>query len=270
MKEYTKILSIAGSDSGGGAGIQADIKTISALGGYASTAITAITAQNTVGVNDVLTLDGQMVEAQIRSVMDDIGADAVKIGMLSSEAIVCCVANALRGYIERGVIRFVVLDPVLVATSGDQLSGDDVIGAMVKHLFPLCTLLTPNIPEAERLTGMSLKEDGAERIAQRLIEMGAPAVLIKGGHNPHEGVVRDRLYTADGYYEFQAPFYDTPNKHGTGCSLSSAIATLLAQGLPLREATQGAIEYVGEAIKAASEYTIGKGHGPIKHFYRVW
>ncbi len=265
MNQYTKVLTIAGSDSGGGAGIQADIKTISSLGVYACTAITAITAQNTLGVRSVEMVSSQMLTSQIEAVMEDIGADAVKIGMVGSGENIRVIARSLEPYVSKGLP--VVLDPVLVATSGDSLAGEGVKSAMIEHLFPLCALLTPNLPEAEVLCG---ERKDIETMGRELQGMGARSVLIKGGHNPQQGRVHDVLFSEGEPLSFNAPFFDTPNKHGTGCSLSAAIATFLAAGMELHDAVERAIFYVGEAIEAGASWKLGEGHGPIRHFYKLW
>lgn len=261
-----KVLTIAGSDSGGGAGIQADIKTISACGCYAASAITAITAQNTLGVKAVEPLSLHIIEQQIRAVLDDIGADAVKIGMLATAEIVELVATLLREYKP----SFIVLDPVLVATSGDVLTEGSATAAIVSQLMPLATVITPNIPEAEKLTGLTLQSEmDYEAIWTRLRERGANAVLIKGGHlsgNP----LTDTLFTmqdpAPHTYIHQR--IDTPNTHGTGCTLSSAIASYLALGNPLPLAVGYATDFIHQAILAGRDLRIGQGHGPVDHFFR--
>lgn len=258
-KTYKRVLTIAGSDSGGGAGIQADIKTISALGGYATSAITCITAQNTVGVQAIEQISPQIIKAQIESVLSDIGADAIKIGMLGSPAIAQAVADALRGF--RAPI---VLDPVLVATSGDTLTEQTTIDIILNELMPIVALITPNLEEAKQLTGAC--DDSAWEI---LRSKGAAALLLKGGHGT-SNTLTDSLFMDKGVLRFENERIDTINTHGTGCSLSSAIATFMAHGQPLEEAVAGAIKYVHKAIATAAEYKLGKGHGAIHHFYRYW
>jgi hydroxymethylpyrimidine/phosphomethylpyrimidine kinase len=242
-----RILIIAGSDSGGGAGIQADIKTVTMLGGHAMTAITAITAQNTLGVQQVLPLPLTIVEAQFRSVVDDIGVDAVKIGMLGTVELVETVAGLLRTL--PGSVP-VVFDPVLVATSGDALSADGTAAAM-QALLPLAALVTPNLPELDALGG------------EAAILAHAPALLIKGGHGEGDTIV-DRLLTRDGEAaRWEGSRIETTSTHGTGCTLASAIATGLGRGLGLEEAIDGARRFVRAALLAAPG--LGSGHGPMGH-----
>lgn len=260
------LLIIAGSDSGGGAGIQADLKTASARGAYGTTAITAVTAQNTRGVHGVELLPPELVALQIRAVLDDIGADAVKIGMLGSVAIVRAVANALRDYCGP-----VVLDPVMIAKSGDALLDDDAIAALRDDLLPRAALLTPNLPEAARLTGqdMATHQDDMRAQGAALIAQGAGAVLVKGGHARGD-TCTDWLVTGQSSRSYTAPRVHTANTHGTGCSLSSAIAVELATGASLRDATQRAHHWLHGAILAADRLNIGGGHGPVHHFHEVW
>jgi hydroxymethylpyrimidine/phosphomethylpyrimidine kinase len=266
MGQIAKLLVIAGSDSGGGAGIQADIKTASALGVYAATALTAITAQNTRGVRAVEMLSPDIVGAQIGAVLEDIGIGAVKIGMLGDAGIVAAVAEALAGYDGP-----VVLDPVMVAKSGDALLADEAVAAVAERLLPRASLLTPNLPEAARLLGRAVAETPEEVRAQgaALIAAGAGAVLMKGGHA--EGpVCRDVLVTAGGETVFEAPRLETRNTHGTGCSLSSAIAAELAKGATLAEAVGRAHGWLHGAIAAADGLGVGHGQGPVHHFHEVW
>ncbi len=261
-----RVLTIAGSDSGGGAGIQADIKTISAIGCYAASAVTAITAQNTMGVAAVEPLSTEIVERQIRAVLDDIGADAVKIGMLGTAEIVCTVAALIREYRP----PFVVLDPVLVATSGDVLTGGSAAEAIASELMPLATVVTPNIPEAERLTGLSIgSEADYEPVWKAFRERGARALLLKGGHLDGNTLI-DSLFTTRELrpHSYPHPRIETRNTHGTGCTLSSALASYLALGYPLHRAAELATEYVHRAIDAGRELRIGEGHGPVDHFFR--
>lgn len=261
MAGVAKLLIIAGSDSGGGAGIQADLKTASALGVYAATAITAVTAQNTLGVQAVQTLTPDLVAAQIDAVLGDIGADAIKIGMLGSPEVVRAVADALRGY--SGPI---VLDPVMVAKSGDRLLTPEAVAALRHHLLPRATLITPNLPEAAQLLGQDLDP---ETTGRDLRAIGAQAVLVKGGHA--EGpICRDLLVSSEGIRTFEAARIATRNTHGTGCSLSSAIAAELAKGAPLPEAVARAHLWLHGAIVAADRLCIGQGHGPVHHFHEVW
>jgi hydroxymethylpyrimidine/phosphomethylpyrimidine kinase len=257
-----RVLIIAGSDSGGGAGVQADIKTVTALGGYAATAITAITAQNTLGVRAVHPAPPEMVAAQIAAVLEDIGADAVKTGMLLSAEIIEAVADALAPY--PGIP--LVLDPVMVAKGGAALLREDAVAAMQQKLFPRATLLTPNIPEAQALAGCELRVascESMEALAMKLLELGPQAVLLKGGHAEGK-VVTDILATRNAQpATFSSPRIQTRHTHGTGCTLASAIATGIAQGLALPEAVEKARTYVQHAIRTAPG--LGQGHGPLNH-----
>lgn len=258
-----RVLSIAGSDSGGGAGIQADLKTMCALGCYGMTAITSVTCQNTQGVYGVEDMPPAFVAAQISKVLEDIGADAIKIGMLSTAPIIHAVADALAAYPEIPL----VLDPVMVAKSGDALLRDDAQAALKERLLPMATLLTPNIPEAEVLVGASITDDSSAAAAARVIfQLGAKAVLIKGGHLPGP-VVRDLLFLdASSHFTFESPRVETKNTHGTGCTLSSAIACHLAKGLTLKDAVREARDYVHGAILDALHF--GHGHGPLNHQWK--
>jgi hydroxymethylpyrimidine/phosphomethylpyrimidine kinase len=267
-KRYRTVLSIAGSDSGGGAGIQADIKTISALGGFAMTAITALTAQNTTGVTGIHPVPVEFAAAQIDAVLSDIGADAVKIGMLYSAELIEAVASALR----RHGAANIVLDPVMVAQSGDRLLQDDAVEALLSELIPLATVLTPNLPEAEVLLGSAI--DGAEQMAdaaRRLARSGCRSVLIKGGHG-ETGASDDLLYLAekDRMLWLKAGRIETKNTHGTGCTLSSAVAAQLAAGESIEGAVRSAKAYITEAIRSGARYAIGNGHGPVHHFHPFW
>ena len=260
--EYPRVLSIAGSDSGGGAGIQADLKTFAALGCFGMTAITAITAQNTTGVRAIHGLPPQMLRDQIDAVMEDMGAHAIKIGMLHSPEIVRTVAQA----IERHALKNVVFDPVMVATSGAVLIDNQAVDVLVRELFPCVAVITPNLDEAGLLVGRKLTsaEDMAFA-AQDLIGKGARAVLIKGGHLPGETVI-DLLMTQSGEKTWmQAPRIQSPNTHGTGCTLSSAIAAHLALGATLLDAVQLARDYVRGALQAGAEVKTGQGSGPLNH-----
>ena len=251
-----RILVIAGSDSGGGAGIQADIKTITVLGGYAMTAITAITAQNTLGVQRIFPLPHQEIEAQIDSVLDDIGADIIKTGMLSDAGIIELVAEKIGD-------RRVIIDPVMVATSGDVLLAPEAVNALRERLLPKAFLITPNIPEAEVLTGMSITSLEQQLLAgRRLLELGAQNVLVKGGH--HQGLeVQDVLVTEQYGRVFRSIRIESQNTHGTGCTLASALATLIGLGNPLEQSITEAIGYVQKAIRLAPGF--GGGHGPLWH-----
>lgn len=265
-KSYKKVLSVAGSDSGGGAGIQADIKAISACGSYAMTSITAITVQNTLGVAGIHPVPPSYVADQMVAVIEDIGVDAVKIGMLPSVETVERVADVLRRY---GISR-VVVDPVMVSTSGSCLSGEEVMASIKELLFPLAELITPNIPETEFLTGQTVRSDSDfTDAAAALQNQGAKNILLKAGHC-NGAAVADHLYEGGQCTVFRYDRIDTKNTHGTGCTLSSAIAAFLAQGYSLRESVDRAEVYVHEAIRLGSGYAIGHGHGPLHHFYRFW
>ena len=268
-----KVLTIAGSDSGGGAGLQADLKVITALGGYGMSVITAITAQNTLGVTRIQDIDLDVVEAQIDSVLLDIGADIVKIGMLASPEIVHTVATALR----RHGVKRIVLDPVLRATSGASLGGDDTAQAMITELFPLATLITPNMDEVALLLGRDINGINDFKIAaQELLDMGPQAVLIKGGHldATHTQITDFLLWKTmeDGLEVIQEKAFkhnriDTLNTHGTGCSLASAITTYLASGHDLSHAVAKAIAYVEAGLEAGRFLSIGEGPGPLWHMH---
>ncbi len=261
------VLSIAGSDPSGGAGVQADLKTFSALQCYGMAVITALTAQNTLGVTGVHVPPAAFVADQIEAIFADVRVDAVKIGMLASPEIVAAVAGALA----RHRPAHIVLDPVLVATSGDSLGAPGVVEAMRRHLFPLASLITPNLPEAATLAGRPEPADmvGLEGLATILHGQGARAVLVKGGHlsGPE---AEDALFAGGAVTRFSAPRVDTRNTHGTGCTLSSAIAAYLAQGLALEAAIRAAKDYLTAALRAADELQVGRGHGPVHHFARVW
>jgi hydroxymethylpyrimidine/phosphomethylpyrimidine kinase len=259
MPNLGRVLIIAGSDSGGGAGIQADIKTVTALGGYAATADTAITVQNTLGVTGVHPLPPELVEAQARAVLDDIGADAIKTGMLGDRAMVETVARILES--APGIAA--VIDPVMVAKGGESLLPDEAVAAVRALLVPRAALLTPNAPEAEALTGEAVSStEDLRRAGEALLRAGARAVLMKGGHVPGEHVI-DILMTPAGETLFEAQRMESRHTHGTGCTLASACAAGLAQGLPLTEAVARAWAYVQEAIARAPGF--GAGHGPLDH-----
>lgn len=262
-----RILAIAGSDSSGGAGIQADIKTITMLGGYAMTAITAVTAQNSVGVQAIAPMSGDVVAEQIRSCLSDIGADAIKIGMIHDREIVSAIAEAL-DLLPEGAR--VVLDPVMIATSGAALIAPEAIAALKERLFPLATVITPNFPELEHLAGRTLPDrDRIAEAAQELAREHGCAVLAKGGHAPDAEADDDRLFDLlmmpDGeFVQFADPRIDTPHTHGTGCTLSSAIATLLGHGQSLEHAVRLGRQFVRRAIIAAPG--LGAGNGPLGHY----
>ena len=281
-KSYPKVLSIAGSDSSGGAGIQADLKTFSALGVYGATAITAITAQNTQGVNSQFALEPQMVYDQIAAVMDDIEPSVVKIGMLSNTAIVEAVAKALHDYRP----SFIVLDPVIVSSTGHRLLSIEAQETIKEKLIPIADLLTPNIPEMKALTDSSLSSlEEKKEAAQQLFNLGAKAILLKGGHEEGE-VKTDVLFLSHRDTEtpssvslsmssseslsmsvYSSETVVTKNTHGTGCTLSSAIAAFIARGLSLEDAISEAKDYVTEAIRAGADINLGKGIGSMNHVF---
>jgi hydroxymethylpyrimidine/phosphomethylpyrimidine kinase len=258
MQPRGRVLIIAGSDSGGGAGIQADIKAVTALGGYAATAVTAITVQNTLGVSAVHPVPLAIVEAQARAVLDDIGADAIKTGMLGDAATVDLAARIIA---EAGVPA--VVDPVMVAKGGAALLDPAAVAAVRERLVPRAALLTPNAPEAEALTGIAVASiDDPRRAGEALLQAGAGAVLMKGGHVPGPRVL-DLLLTPDGECAYEAERIDTRHTHGTGCTLASACAAGLAEGQTLVDAVARAWAYVQEAIARAPGF--GAGHGPLDH-----
>ncbi len=257
-----KLLTIAGSDSSGGAGIQADLKTFAALGTYGMSCICALTAQNTKGVTLVTNTPVDMVQAQLEAIYDDVPPDGVKTGMLSTPAIVETVADFLASH--RGVP--LVVDPVMVATSGDVLLEKEAIETYKKKLIPLATLITPNIPEAEVLSGLSISsEEDMKQAAARLMDYGCEAVLLKGGHSVMDAT--DILYDGNTYTRFPGKKIDTENTHGTGCTLSSALAASLAKGMSLKEAVSEAKIYMNGAIARAKTDSVGHGHGPVHHFW---
>lgn len=270
-KKYATVLSIAGSDSIGGAGIQADIKTCTAMGAYAMTAITAITAQNTMGVRSYEAVSNDMLQGQLNAVIEDIRPDAVKIGMLPTIDAVKIVAK----FLEANKIENVVLDPVCVATSGDALTAESVPASMIKYLFSLATVVTPNLCEAQLLSGVQITDRlSFEEAANRIInEHGAGAVLMKGGHslssapNKAEDILFIRKSKAHHMYASQ--YFSTENTHGTGCTLSSAIAVGLAKGKSLVDAVADAKEYISQAIQVGAEYWCGHGHGALCHNFTM-
>ncbi|MFA8443951.1 bifunctional hydroxymethylpyrimidine kinase/phosphomethylpyrimidine kinase [Yoonia sp.] len=255
-----RALTIAGSDSGGGAGIQADLKAFSAMGVYGASVVTAVTAQNTRAVAAIHPIPDDIVVAQIKAVLDDIQIDAIKIGMLGTPSLIAAVADVLAGYDGP-----VVLDPVMVAKSGDTLLADTAIDALKSSLFARATLLTPNLPEAVKLVG----EGSTRAQANALLELGASAVLMKGGHADGE-TCTDHLVSHICTQHFSAPRVNTRNTHGTGCSYSSAIAAGLAQGMALNDAVGRAHTWLHQAIFRADELHVGRGHGPIHHFHALW
>jgi hydroxymethylpyrimidine/phosphomethylpyrimidine kinase len=257
-------LTIAGSDSGGGAGIQADLKTFAAHGVYGTSAITAVTAQNTLGVTMWQALPADLVIAQMEAVAGDIGADAVKVGMLANAAIV----EAVAATIAELDLPLVVVDPVMVAKGGDRLLEQDAVDAMRTELFRRAHMVTPNIPEAEALAGMEIRSlDAMREAGERILRLGPRVVLVKGGHLDGPESI-DVACTRDGSFELRGPRIDTVHTHGTGCTLSSAIAANLALGLDDRQALTRAREYLDGAIRNAPG--IGRGHGPLSHFWRLY
>lgn len=261
---YARVLTIAGSDSGGGAGIQADLKTFAALGCYGMTAITALTAQNTVGVQGIHAVPPAFLRSQLQSVVEDIGVDAVKIGMLHEPGVVEVVAWAIQHY----QLQRVVLDPVMVATSGDRLIADATVRVLVDQLFPLATVITPNLDEASLLLGRPIAAvSDLSGAAQALLSQGARAVLLKGGHLPGDQVVD--VLARPGHVDvvLSSARMASRNTHGTGCTLSSAIAAHLALGDPLERAVRAAREYILGAIQAGAGVQVGHGHGPLNHGY---
>ncbi|KPJ78720.1 MAG: phosphomethylpyrimidine kinase [Deltaproteobacteria bacterium SG8_13] len=268
LRTYCRVLTIAGSDSGGGAGIQADLKTFSALGCYGMTAITALTAQNTRGVTSIHAVPPSFAAQQLEAVFSDIGADAVKIGMLYSVELIETVAEQLLKYGARNI----VLDPVMVAQSGDRLLRDDAVEALKKHLMPLATVATPNLPEAAVLLGQNeIDVQDLPASARGLARFGSRSLLVKGGHG-NDRDSSDLLYLAkeDRMVELKGERIDTRNNHGTGCTLSSAIAAFLAKGADIESAARQAKDFITRAIRAGSGYRIGRGHGPVHHFFDYW
>jgi hydroxymethylpyrimidine/phosphomethylpyrimidine kinase len=267
-REYFKVLTIAGSDSGGGAGIQADLKTFAAIGCYGMSVITALTAQNTKGVTAIHPLPPSFAVEQMSAVFTDIGADAVKIGMLYSAELIEAVSEMLNKYRARNI----VLDPVMVAQSGDKLLQDDAIQAIKDHLMPVADVVTPNLPEAEVLLGQKIASfEDMQRAARSLAQFGSRSVLIKGGHL-EESQSTDLLYLTeeDRFVILEAERVDSRNNHGTGCTLSSAIAAYISRGSQIENAVRKAKTYIQNAIRAGAAYKIGHGHGPVHHFFEFW
>lgn len=264
--QLSNVFTIAGFDGSGGAGIQADIKTFSAVGCYGTTVLTALPVQNTVGVRSIYEISTECVEEQLRAIFDDIKLDAVKIGMLHHSAIILKVANLLRFYKASNI----VLDPVMVAKSGDKLLLSSAIEAMKKYLFPLATLVTPNLLEASEILKREIRnKKQMEKAAMDLLEMGPQAVIIKGGHL--EGSCDDCLCLKNyEIYWFKQPRIHTKNTHGTGCTFSAAIAAFLAKKCSIVEAVARAKRYLTHAIQAGAQLTIGHGNGPVHHFHYLW
>lgn len=263
------LLSIAGSDPSGGAGIQADLKTFSALGGYGMAVITALTVQNTQGVRSVQNVQHPFVGMQVEALLDDSRIDAIKIGMAGSPDAIGVISEILRRY----KCKNIVLDTVMVAQSGDSLLSDDSVQAMRRELVPVASVITPNIPEAEILLNKKLKDDfnyNLEDMAVALLELGAPAIFLKGGHGGGKNSVDVFVDKSGRVDAFEAPRVATINNHGTGCTLSSAIAVYVAKGLELSEACRIAKKYVTNALYEADALKIGKGHGPVHHFHALW
>ena len=258
-----KALSIAGSDCSGGAGIQADIKTFSAHGLFGMTVITSVVAENTFRVTDIQDVRPDMIEKQIDDIFEDIPPDAVKVGMLSCRETMMAVAGRLREWEPRNI----VIDPVMYAKGGSPLMEESAISTLISELVPLADLITPNIPEAEKMTDMTIKtNDDMRQAARRIHAMGCRAVVVKGGHADGDAV--DILFDGNAFYEYPAPRVDTKHTHGTGCTFSSAIASNLALGLTVNEAVGKAKEYINTAITHAPR--LGKGNGPVHHFYDLW
>lgn len=264
MTMQGRVLIVAGSDSGGGAGIQADIKSVTALRGFAMTAVTALTAQNTQGVFGVVGIEPAFIAEQMRVVLDDLGADAIKTGMLHNSAVIEAVCSVLE---ERAATLPIVVDPVMFAKGGHALLELAAMTALRERLLPLASVVTPNIPEAEALTGMKINSAGdMADVAAALAETGATAVLLKGGHLTGD-VLCDVLYTGNEVHRWEDSRIDTPHTHGTGCTMASAIATGLAQGMSMRDAVARSRAYVRTAILQAPGY--GHGHGPLDHGHTV-
>lgn len=272
--DVPNVLSIAGTDPTGGAGVQADIKTISACGGYAMSVITAVVAQNTTGVQQVELMPVSLIEAQLDSVFDDVQVDAVKIGMLGDADIICAVAKKLRHYQQKYQQQqrtfVIVLDPVMVAKSGDRLLADTAIKALKEELMPLVSLVTPNLPEAGDLLGQAQADD--LDAMQRQAKQFTVPVYLKGGHLPSTGLADEQACDVLVSEHHQQWFFSqriaTHNTHGTGCTLSAAIATYLAKGMSMNDACQSAKNYLTDALRHADELNVGKGQGPVHHFFK--
>lgn len=268
MKTYKKVLAIAGTDPGGCAGVQADIKTASACACFSTSAVTAVLAQNTMGVRHILPLPINTVIEQIKAVLDDMGTDSVKIGMLHNSEIILAISKVLQEY----EVSNIVLDPVMVATSGDKLLEDEAINTLKTELIPKVRVITPNIPEAEILLGEKIKvQSELPNYAKILGEKYGVSVLLKAGHLTEKKLI-DVLYNAetDELLSLESQRINTKNTHGTGCTLSSALAAFLAQGLSLNSAAEKAKKYINEALLSGANYELGKGSGPVHHFYDFW
>lgn len=266
MTKRPAMLSVAGSDPSGGAGIQADLKTATALGVYGGAVLTSLTAQNTGGVTGIFPVPPEFVVEQYEAVVRDLDVAALKIGMLGTTDVVVALADAIRRY----PVRDVVLDPVMVATSGDRLVPEETVDAIREHLVPLATVVTPNLPEAAALTGAGepADRDAMTDAAARIRALGAQAALVKGGHAGGPDAL-DVLVDAEGPAVFVSTRVDTPNTHGTGCTLSSGIASLLTYPMPLREAIREAKRYLTGALQAGADWTIGDGRSPVNHLWRM-
>ena len=267
-RTYYRVLTIAGSDSGGGAGIQADLKTFAANGCYGMSVITALTAQNTRGVTAIHALPPSFAVEQMTAVLTDIGTDAIKIGMLYSAELIEAVAETLNNFRPHNI----VLDPVMVAQSGDKLLQDEAIQAIKEHLMPVADVVTPNLPEAEVLLGQKIESyQDVQRAARELSQVGGRSILIKGGHMA-ESKSTDLLYLTeeDRFVRLEADRIDSRNNHGTGCTLSSAIAAHMARGNDIEEAVNKSKTFIQNAIRAGAAYNIGHGHGPVHHFFEFW
>lgn len=265
LRQQGRVLIVAGSDSGGGAGLQADIKAVTCLGAFAMTAVTALTAQNTLGVMGIHAVPVDFIQQQMRVVLEDLGADCLKTGMLHSSAVIEAVVAVLQEPAYRALP--LVADPVMVAQSGASLLQEDAVAALTTLLLPRATLLTPNAPEAERLTGLTVDSlDGQKRAGEALLKLGAKAALVKGGHLPGP-LMQDVLVTEEGLEVFSAPRIETEETHGTGCTLASAIAAGLAQGLGLRAAVLRGRAYLLEALRTAPGF--GQSQGPVNHAHTV-
>lgn len=265
-KRYFRVLTIAGSDSSGGAGIQADLKTFSALGCYGMSVVTALTSQNTNGVRSIFDVSPEFVKEQLDAVLSDLGVDAVKIGMLNRSDIICTVADRLKHY----RIHSVVLDPVMISKSGDQLLKKDAVRALKDHLLPLAKVITPNLPEASVLLNRNIQtSDEMELAARDLLKYGSQVVVLKGGHcdGPESN---DFVCQRDLRKWLRFKRVITSNNHGTGCTFSSAIASFLSKGLSPFSAIDQAKHYLSGAIESGAHYRLGGGHGPVHHFYRLW
>jgi len=265
-KKYFRALSIAGSDSGGGAGIQADLKTFSALGCYGMTVITALTAQNTIGVKNIFEVPPSFIKEQLEAVLEDIGTDAVKIGMLHTPGAIQTISKVLKDY----GVKNIVLDTVITASTGNRLLREEAIESLKKELFPLATIVTPNIPEAEILLGRNIQtKTNMEEAVIELARFGSKSVLLKGGHLSGTSS-DDLLYTEGQSFWLESPKIISQNTHGTGCTISSAIAAFLAKGYAIENAVKKAKNFVTCAIDGGKDYRIGQGNGPVHHFYKLW